>query len=550
MLISDVLGPSFVKCVNFYRRASRSKCGWSVGLIFFSSVLACSAASGSAQTQTDSKQFVYFCIPRNLVENENWENPYPGSRIQQFKNLIRDYLLEHGDIRNRYFIMQDAFTRFVPGQSTPRDILQVASANQECPASNYTARLDISPLEVSAAQSRPASKSVAAIPSAPSEAARNTLLRAWQYQVGQGIPKDPLTAARLYEDAAKQGLPDAMYRLGLMYLDGEGVQQNSGNAVYWFYQAAQRGHAAAQAEVARALFQGEGAQQNEKAGFEWFLLAARAGLSRAQCALGILYEGGAGTVRSDSDAVLWFRKAAEQGELYAMHRLAVHLREGSGVAWSEAEAMQWFRKAADKGFALSQSSLGWGYMKGLGQDVGQGVQDYRQAAYWFNLAAQQGEPHAQVSLGMLYEEGTGVERNLPRAKALYEAAANGPDPKVAAYARQFADGLADTPSLGTAVSRGRNSSNDTIGAYIMAGAAVVGGVLLLKAIFSSGSSSAHSSPPDFSNSSGGSDSGWDTGRSSEPPVTSCHVVQTSTAFEVPQGTALSNPVGPTTVVCD
>jgi len=67
--------------------------------------------------------------------------------------------------------------------------------------------------------------------------------------------------------------------------------------------------------------------------------------------------------------------------------------------------MQWFRKAADKGFALSQSSLGWGYMKGLGQDVGQGMQDHRQAAYWFNLAAQQGEPHAQVSLGMFYEEG-------------------------------------------------------------------------------------------------------------------------------------------------
>jgi TPR repeat protein len=515
--------------------------GKSIGLMFCSLMWACFAVSASAQT--GSKQVVRICVPRKLIESEGWEHPAPGSRIQLFRNMIRDYLLEHGDVGSQYRIKEDAFAHFEPGRTTVRDILQVVSANQECPASNYTAALDVSPLDGSAPQQR-------ITPQSPlSEAARNSLLRAWQYQVGQGVPKDPLTAARLYEDAAKQGWPDAMYRLGLMYLDGEGVQQNLGSAVYWFYQAAQRGHTAAQAEVGRALFQGEGAQQNEKAAFEWFLLAARSGLSRAQCAVGILYEGGAGTARSASDAVFWFRKAAEQGELYAMHRLAVHLREGSGVGWNEAEAMQWFRKAADKGFALSQSSLGWGYMKGLGQNAGQGVQDYRQAAYWFNLAAQQGEPHAQVNLGLFYEEGTGVERNLARAKALYEAAANGPDPKVAAYARRFADGLPST-SADTTMSRRRSGGDDKIGAWIAAGAAIVGGAIVLKALFGSGSSSAHSAPPDTSNFSSGTDSNWNTGSSYTPPAPTCRVVQTSTAFEVPQGTALSNPTGPTTVVCD
>jgi hypothetical protein len=247
--------------------------------------------------------------------------------------------------------------------------------------------------------------------------------------------------------------------------------------------------------------------------------------------------------------VFWFRKAAEQGEVYAMHRLAVHLREGSGVGWNEAEAMQWFRKAADKGFALSQSSLGWGYMKGLGQSAGQGVQDYSQAAYWFNLAAQQGEPHAQVNLGLFYEQGTGVERNLARAKALYEAAANGPDPRVAAYARQFAEGLPGT-SADTTVPRGQSSSDDSIGAWIAAGAAVVGGVMVLKALFGSDSSSAHSTPPDTSNFSSGAGSTWDTGSSDPSPAPTCRVVQTSTAFEVPQGTALSNQSGATSLVCD
>lgn len=511
-----------------------------IGSMFGFLILPCFVSPAPAQTS--SQQFVYMCIPRNLVESEGWEHPAPGTRILLFRNLIRDYLLERGDAGSQYRIKENAFAQFEPGRTTARDILQVVSANQECPASNYTAKLDISPLDGSGPQQRTTPQS------SPGQAVPNSLLRAWQYQVGQGVPKDPLAAARLYEDAAKQGVPDAMYRLGLMYQDGEGVQQNFGNAVYWFYQAAQRGHTAAQAEVGRALFQGEGAQQNEKAAFQWFLLAARSGLPRAQCALGILYEGGAGVTRDASQAVFWFRKSAEQGQLYAMHRLAVHLREGSGVGWSEAEAMQWFRKAADKGFALSQSSLGWGYMKGLGQNVGRGVQDYRQAAYWFDLAAQQGEPHAQVNLGMFYEEGWGVEQNLARAKALYEAAANGPDPKVAAYARQFADGLPGT-SADTTMSRRRSSSDDT-GAWIAAGVAVVASVVVVKALFGSSSSSAHSAPPDASDFSSGTNSNWETGTSYTPPATSCRVVQTATAFEVPQGTALSNPTGATTVVCD
>jgi TPR repeat protein len=500
--------------------------------------------AGSAWAQTSPKQMVHICLPRNLVERESWENPLPGSRMLLFRNLVRDYLLEHGDVRSQYRIKEEAFAHFDPGRTTPRGILQEVSANQECPPSNYTAELDISPLDGAAEHG-------SAQPG-PSQAARNPLERGWQYQVGQGVPKDPVTAARLYEDAARQGLPDAMYRLGLMYLDGEGVQQNFGNAVYWFYQAAQRGHPGAQAEVGYALFEGQGAQQNERAAFEWLLLAARAGLSRAQCAVAILYEGGAGIGQSDSEAVVWFRKAAEQGELYAMHRLGVHLREGKGVPWNEAEAMQWFRKAADRGFALSQSSLGWGYMKGLGQGVGQGVQDYRQAAYWFDLAAQQGEPHAQVNLGLFYENAWGVERNLARAKALYEAAADGPDPKVASYARRFAEGLADTP-LAATVSRPRSSSNgDTIGGWVVAGAAFVAGATLLKMLFSSDSSSADAAPPNDSSYSGGtgSDTSWSAGSSYTPPTPTCRVVQTSTAFEVPQGTALSNPTGPTTVVCD
>src|SRR5215475_8836298 len=63
--------------------------------IFCVLIFSCFPASASAQTQTSSPQYVRLCIPRNLVESENWEHPYPCSRIQQLTGQIKNYLLEH-----------------------------------------------------------------------------------------------------------------------------------------------------------------------------------------------------------------------------------------------------------------------------------------------------------------------------------------------------------------------------------------------------------------------------------------------------------------------
>ena len=66
-------------------------------------------------------------------------------------------------------------------------------------------------------------------------------------------------ALRHFEDAAKQGDPDAMFQMGVFYRDGAGVQENLVDAAAWFVLAASYGHAGAE-EAREALLKDMAAQ--------------------------------------------------------------------------------------------------------------------------------------------------------------------------------------------------------------------------------------------------------------------------------------------------
>ena len=85
-----------------------------------------------------------------------------------------------------------------------------------------------------------------------------------------------------------------------------------------------------------------------------------------------------------------------------------------------------------------------GYENGLGQDSGQGRQDYQQAAYWYGKAANQDDGYAQLNLGVMYEKGWGVPQNLERAKQLYARAAGSSNAAVAKLGSEY---FSDVPGL-------------------------------------------------------------------------------------------------------
>lgn len=56
-------------------------------------------------------------------------------------------------------------------------------------------------------------------------------------------------AFRLYRNIAVLGIPEAHYRLGLMYLDGVGTRKNLRQAEYWLKLAASQNHPGAAATL-------------------------------------------------------------------------------------------------------------------------------------------------------------------------------------------------------------------------------------------------------------------------------------------------------------
>lgn len=178
-----------------------------------------------------------------------------------------------------------------------------------------------------------------------------------------GVPQDAAEAVRWYRRAAKQGLADAQYALGICYVNGEGVPKDDGEAAYWYRQAAEQDHAG------------------------------------AQFMLGVLYEEGDGVPQDAAEAVRWYRRAAEQGDADAQYNLGVSYANGEGVPQDDVEAARWFRLSAEQGDADAQFMLGDAYAEGRGvtQDSGEAVRRCWQAA-------QQGHAYAQFHLGYFYAD--------------------------------------------------------------------------------------------------------------------------------------------------
>ena len=81
---------------------------------------------------------------------------------------------------------------------------------------------------------------------APASARQASLFeQAQAYENGEGVRRDPLLAANLYCEAARQGDRDAQYNLGWMYANGRGVARDDGRAAFFFQAAAEQGVEAA-----------------------------------------------------------------------------------------------------------------------------------------------------------------------------------------------------------------------------------------------------------------------------------------------------------------
>ena len=253
---------------------------------------------------------------------------------------------------------------------------------------------------------------------------------------------DEEAAAELLAHAARLGLAEAQYRLGLAYLRGRGVDADAHEAARWFRIAMRMGgHAKAAEALAKMLEQGRGVARDEEEARRLYAFAAARGIGTAMYRLAVMQNEGRGGPRDLEAAARWAHAAVQAGVVEARGLLArakdairdealagdprmmlalAHLyAHGWGVERSDKLARAWLVKAAQAGLA----DAAWEYAQ----------QRFREGANeadllpWLRTAAHSNIPKRKGVLGALLvrlghvQEGKDVLLEAARAGDAYAA---------------------------------------------------------------------------------------------------------------------------------
>lgn len=123
--------------------------------------------------------------------------------------------------------------------------------------------------------------------------------------------------------AAELGNAEALFNMGVFYMEGMGCDQDMELSAKYFHRAARRRHPEAQYAYGDLLSQGWGVEQDEKRAIKWFVDAAENGHVEAMFRLGEIYERGIGTEVNLEAAKKWYDAACSKGHRMAAQRLVM-----------------------------------------------------------------------------------------------------------------------------------------------------------------------------------------------------------------------------------
>ena len=123
--------------------------------------------------------------------------------------------------------------------------------------------------------------------------------------------------------AAELGNAEALFNMGIFYLEGMGCDQDMEKCASYLHRAARRRHPEAQFAYADLLANGWGIEQDEKRAAKWFLDAAENGHVEAMYRLGEIYEEGRGVNADLAAAAKWYNAACEKGHRQAAQKLVM-----------------------------------------------------------------------------------------------------------------------------------------------------------------------------------------------------------------------------------
>ncbi|KAF8936811.1 hypothetical protein BGZ47_009313 [Haplosporangium gracile] len=175
-----------------------------------------------------------------------------------------------------------------------------------------------------------------------------------------------------YLKAVDQDLPEAQFKIGVMYERGRGVPKEKTAALEFFKTASTHRDtdAFSQFVVDYMYFHGHGVSQDYSTAFYWFLVSARQDLPEAQLKVGNMYRRGRGVSKNYVEAMSWLLKATKQGLPRAQHDVGI-MRRPKGIHQGQLQA---------------QRELGDVFFEGLEVPV-----DYTVALEWYSKSTLQND---------------------------------------------------------------------------------------------------------------------------------------------------------------
>lgn len=198
---------------------------------------------------------------------------------------------------------------------------------------------------------------------------------------------------------------------------------DDGRAMKWLERVADAGQPEASKKIGDLYLWGLGVGKDLSRAFAWFKKASDGGCASGQSRIGDCYRYGWGTDKSLSSAVEWYSKAAEQDDVDAMCELADILISDEGdVGKDEDRGVKLLQTAANRGQEKAQWMLGCLFINPGARNVSSIAQDVGEGVKWLQKSAEQSFGMAECTLAAFYVQGIGVEKDLVKAKELYERA--------------------------------------------------------------------------------------------------------------------------------
>jgi hypothetical protein len=145
---------------------------------------------------------------------------------------------------------------------------------------------------------------------------------------------------------AKNGDPDAIFRVGYAFANGIDVPRDEVKAVAWFRKGAELENSPSIACLGALAWAGQGMEQDYPSAKAWFKRAEAIGNSWAPFMLGVMSENGHGGPIDMEKAISYYKESAEGGYYQAQIRCAILHREGDQVPDYDVE-IKWLLKGMD-----------------------------------------------------------------------------------------------------------------------------------------------------------------------------------------------------------